>query len=548
MGLVVPKMRQHRCADALLRSVQDVFCQIPDHRKGDATIPLHDALLSAFAMVSLKAPSLLACDQERTEANLQRVYGIGRVPCEPSMRETLEPVQPEHLRPAFKVGFRGLQRGKVLEEMVFVAGHYLVARDGTGYFSSHESHCESCLEKHHQNGAVTYAHQLLGAALLHPHKREVIPCMPAPMVKQDGSEKNDCERHAAQRFGTKWRQDHPHLKVIVTDESLSAHAPPIETLQEHKRHDIVGVQEGDHAFLFEQVDQADRAGRVPSYDRNDRKANVHQRLRFVSNMPLNASHPDLRVNVIECWETTAEGKVQHLSWSTALRVTKGTVDQLMRGARARWRIANETCNTLKKQGYHFEPNFGHGSHHLAVVCATLMLVAFWVEQLQQLGCPLCQAAWAQWGSKRLLWEKMRAYFYIYARESMRPLFAALWDDLHKPTPALASDSCSCVSLLRASLPSCTRSGAEFYLNGNPTLHGIMPRCASRCVGGVKREISGAKCTPREPSALGCIETLGQGGNCWRLVIAHRATLPATTGPRGRRRPRAACAPCPRCAF
>ena len=80
MGIVVPKMRKYLCADALLRSVQDVFCQLPEHRKGDPDIPFSDALMSAFAMFSLKAPSLLAFDKERTEDNLQRVYGIGRVP------------------------------------------------------------------------------------------------------------------------------------------------------------------------------------------------------------------------------------------------------------------------------------------------------------------------------------------------------------------------------------------------------------------------------------------------------------------------------------
>jgi hypothetical protein len=145
MGMVVPKVRKHLCADALLRSVQDVFCHIPDHRKGDPGIPLSDALMSAFAMFSLKAPSLLAFDKERTEDNLQRVYGIERVPCDTSMRESLDPVEPEHLRPAFTGVFRGLQRGKVLEEMVFVQGHYLLALDGTGYFSSKAIHCDSCL-------------------------------------------------------------------------------------------------------------------------------------------------------------------------------------------------------------------------------------------------------------------------------------------------------------------------------------------------------------------------------------------------------------------
>ena len=440
MGIVVPKVRKHLCAEALLRSVHDVFCHIPDHRKGDPNIPLHDALMSAFALFSLKAPSLLAFDKERTEDNLQRVYDIGRVPCDTSMRETLDPVQPEYLRPAFTVGFRRLQRGKILEEMVFVDGHYLLALDGTGYFSSKAIHCESCLEKHHHNGTVTYSHQMLGAALIHPDKREVIPLMPEPIVQQDGTEKNDCERNAAKRFVSKFRQDHPHLKVIVTEDSLSSNAPHIETLQEHHMHYILGVKEGDHAFLFEQVVQAERAGRVTSYDRDDPQAKVHHRFRFVSLMPLNASHPDLRVNFFECWETMADGKVQHFSWITDLRVNKGTVYQLMRGARARWRIENETFNTLKNQGYHFEHNFGHGYQHLSVVFATLMMLAFLVDQIQQLCCPLFQAAWAKWGSKRLLWEKMRAYFYVYALESMRHLFAALCDDLHKSAPTLASDS------------------------------------------------------------------------------------------------------------
>ena len=440
MGMVVPKVRKHLCADALLRSVQDVFCHIPEHRKGDAEIMLGDALMSAFALFSLKSPSLLAFDKARTEDNLQRVYGIGRVPCDTSMREILDPVEPEKLRPAFKTVFRHLQRGKALEEMVFVEGHYLLALDGTGYFSSNDIHCDSCLEKHHRNGTVTYAHQLLGAALIHPDKREVIALMPEPIVKQDGTEKNDCERNAAKRFVTKFRQDHPHLKVIVTEDSLSSNAPHIETLHDHDMRYILGVKEGDHTFLFQHVAEAERAGRVTYYEREDRQKGMHPRFRFVCDMPLNASNASLRVNFIECWETV-KGKVQHCSWITDLRVNKGTVYRIMQGARARWRIENEAFNTLKNQGYHFEHNFGHGYEHLSVVFAELMMLAFLVDQVQQLCCPLFQAAWATWGSKRLLWEKMRAFFYAYALQSMRHLFETLYYGLNKSAPTLAIDSC-----------------------------------------------------------------------------------------------------------
>lgn len=77
--------------------------------------------------------------------------------------------------------------------------------------------------------------------------------MPEPIVKQDGTTKNDCERHAAKRFIAKLRQDHPHLKLSVTEDSLSSNAPHIETLEDHDMHYILGVKEGDDAFLFKKV-------------------------------------------------------------------------------------------------------------------------------------------------------------------------------------------------------------------------------------------------------------------------------------------------------
>jgi hypothetical protein len=439
MAIRAPKVRKHLSADALLGLLRSGFADIGDPRPGDPDIALSDALMSAFAMFSLKSPSLLAFDQERTEGNLQQVYGIQRVPCDTSMREILDPLEPESLRPLFKHVFGALQRGKALEEMVFVEGHYLLALDGTGYFSSQQIHCESCLETHHRNGTVTYRHQMLGAALVHPDQREVIPLMPEPIITQDGTDKNDCERNAAKRLIVKLRQDHPHLKLIVTEDSLSSNAPHIEVLQDHNLHYLLGVKEGDHACLFEQVAAAERAGRVTYYDRNDEATGLRHRFRFVSDMPLNASNSDLRVNFLECWEWDND-KVQHFSWVTALRVNKGTVYQLMRGGRARWRIENETFNTLKNQGYHFEHNFGHGYQHLSVVFAVLMMLAFLVDQVQQRCCPLFQAVWAKLGSKRRLWERMRALFYDYALESMRHLFETLFYGWKKSTPIFASDT------------------------------------------------------------------------------------------------------------
>ena len=352
-----------------------------------------------------------------------------RAPCDSYMRETLDPVSPESLRPSFKGVFRQLQRGKALEAMTFLEGHDLVALDGTGYFSSQAIHCASCLHKPHRNGSITSYHQMLGAAISHPDKREVIPLMPESIIKQDGTAKNDGERHAAQRFIAKVCQDHPHLKCIITEDSLSANAPHIETLHDSGCHSILGGKAGDHAYLFTQVQAAE----------HDRAAGLVHRFRFVHDVPLKASRADVRVHVIEDWEM-GQDKVPHFSWVTDLRVRKRNVYKLMRAGRARWKIENETCNTLKKQGDTFEHNYGHGEQHLSVVFAMLMMRAFLVDQAQQLCCALFRAGWTKLGSKRLVWERMRALFYAYRLESMRELLEALFSGCEKSRPILITDT------------------------------------------------------------------------------------------------------------
>ena len=96
-------------------------------------------------------------------------------------------------------------------------------------------------------------------------------------------------------------------------------------------------------------------------------------------------------------------------------MTVNNVERVRRAGRCRWRIENETFNTLKNQGYRFEHNYGHGDQYLSVVLALLMMLAFLVDQTQQLCDPLFRAAWQKLGSKSLLWERLRGLFYAYRR-------------------------------------------------------------------------------------------------------------------------------------
>ena len=361
----VPKTRKHLSFDPLIDLIRKRAEQLPDVRSRQGNFSVADAFMSAFAMFSLKDPSLLAFDARRNDQNMKTLFRIDHVPSDTQMREILDPLDPELARPFFNDVFSALQRGKALKPFVFHKNSYLLSIDGTGYFSSHAIHCDSCLRKESsKTGEVTYYHQMLGAVIVHPGRKEVIPLAPEPIIKQDEDR--------------------------------------VTTLSWQKK--------GKKDVLCE--------------------------IAFTHDLPLNESNQDVRVNFLQYTEFGSEGERRKIfSWVTDLTITRGNARHLVRGGRSRWKIENETFNTLKKQGYHFEHNFGHGKQNLSVVFAMVMMLAFLVDQTQQLCCPLFQAVLKKEGSKRTLWEHARSHFYHFRFRSMRHLHEVALYDLAKEVPA-----------------------------------------------------------------------------------------------------------------
>jgi hypothetical protein len=434
------KERLHLSADALYRILRSEFGGIPDHRC-QPEISLVDALMSGFALFALKAPSLLAFEGHRqhNELNLKGIFGIKRIPCDTQMRAIDDEVDPQQLRSAFTGIFRQLQRGKALEPFVFFQGQYLLAIDGSSYFSSEKIQCPSCLEKKSRNGKIAHSHQMLAAALVHPDLREVIPLCPEPIIKQDGDTKNDCERNASRRFLEHFRREHPHLPVIVVEDALSANAPHLNDLRAANLRFIIGVKPGSHAFLFEQMQTAFEVGQAHVLTLQDADGTLHH-YRWLEKASLNGSHADLLVTMIDYWEIHPKRSIRHFSWITDLTVGQDTVPTIASGGRARWHIENETLNTLKNQGYHFDHNFGHGNKNLSVVFAFLMMLAFLVDQTQQLCCPLFQAAWEKLKTKRQLWEVIRHLFHSFLFNSLRELLEAVVRGFKRTAPIIGDTS------------------------------------------------------------------------------------------------------------
>ncbi len=74
------KLRKNLNADALFSLVHSDFKKIKDHRSNIIKISLSDALMSGFAIFSLKDPSLLAFEARQPEdTNLKPIYKMNKI-------------------------------------------------------------------------------------------------------------------------------------------------------------------------------------------------------------------------------------------------------------------------------------------------------------------------------------------------------------------------------------------------------------------------------------------------------------------------------------
>jgi hypothetical protein len=397
---------------------------LPEHRAGNFKYPLASVVKAAFAMFSLKSPSLLDFKKQTLpeQSNLRSIYRIaGEIPCDNQMRVILDGLEPKEIRPLFASVFQLLNQAGVIKEYRFWEHMLLVSVDGVEHFSSTKVHCPSCTTKQLRNGEISYQHSALGAVLVHPEKQEVFPLEMEPILKQDGEKKNDCERNAAKRLCKALKEQHPDLAILLVEDALYANAPHLRQITGYGWSYILNIKPDSHKSLFKQFEGRKSRGQVKSYRTLDSAGTTHY-YEWTNGLWLCESACDVKVNFLFYEERKANGEVKRWTWITNLKLSQRTVEKVMRGGRARWKIENETFNTLKNQGYHFEHNYGHGYKHLATVLAILMMLAFLVDQIQQGFDKLFQEVWQGLGTKRKLWESMRSVFQVLEFETMEQIY------------------------------------------------------------------------------------------------------------------------------
>ncbi len=369
----------------LIERFHHLLDQLPDTRRGkNIQYSIKDAALAAFAVFFTQSPSFLAHQQTLHQAkgrsNAQSLFGMAQIPCANQIRALLDPVSPDLLFPMFASILDTWTATGIIDTFRSFDDTLLLALDGTQYFSSQRISCPSCTKKTAPSGTVTSSHCMLTPVLVAPGKAEVVALEPAFLTPQDGHDKQDCEQEAAKRWIRVHAPSLPFANVTVLGDDLFCHYPLCALLVEHDWNFILVCKRESHAKMYAMVDfraSVNQLGVVRERHWNGKFGEVWT-YRFTSGVPLRGEQPSLMVNWCELTITheTSGAQLYHNAFATLHAVTPTTVQGIVAGGRARWKVENENNNVLKTKGYHLEHNFGHGKEHLAAVLVTLNLLAF----------------------------------------------------------------------------------------------------------------------------------------------------------------------------
>jgi hypothetical protein len=416
---------------SLLSGLKAVCGALPDPRKGrSGNIAVADFGLSAFAMFFMQSASFLSFQRKLEKgcgrSNCQTLFGIEKIPSDNYIRDMLDGADPALLAPCFADMERLLFEPAMREAFGRLGGQTLVALDGTEYFCSQKIACPHCQTRKRSNGKTESYHSMLAATVVAPGHSKVVPLTPVPgldpgiIARQDGAEKQDCERNAVQRWLEKHAARLKPLRPVYLADDLFACQSVVKRLVESGDDFLFTAKQASHKTLYDFIAGADLA-RHEVKVRKGKTRETH-RYRFVAQVPLRDGKDAVLVNWIGCEILNAKGEVKYrTAFITSLPVAESNVAEIAACGRARWKIENESFNVLKNHGYELEHNFGHGETYLAMMLAALNMLAFaWHTVLDLMEPP--------WRRAREAAEKPTSYFASLAILTSFVVFPA-WSEL-----------------------------------------------------------------------------------------------------------------------
>ena len=397
--------------ESLISNLQEVCAGLADRRQGpqgDGAYTMADIGLSAFSLFFMGSPSFLAHQRALAEghgrSNCQTLFGMSAIPTDNYIRVMLDGAAPAAFDGLFMQAMA--VAADALAPFQCLDGRMLIALDGTEHFCSRKIHCPQCSTRRRADGGTEFFHAFLGASLVAPGHKQVLPLPPEFIAPQDGAEKQDCERNAAKRWLAKHGPALARYKPIYLGDDLFACQPIAEAIQKCRASFILTCKPASHQTIAEYIDGAELEEHRLTVGRpGKRSTHIY---RWIASVPLRDTKDALAVNWFSIEILNAKGKrTYYNSFVTDLPITPENVAELAAAGRARWKIENETFNVLKCNGYNLEHNFGHGKKTLASVFVVLNLLAFAFHTVANLCVLAWRTALAARGARYRFFEHLR---------------------------------------------------------------------------------------------------------------------------------------------
>ncbi len=326
----------------------------------------------------------------------------------------------------FKVFSLLKEKGIVKKKFRGINDNLLLALDGTQYHSSEKIFCKQCTVKVSKKSEIKkHSHTVLKGAFVAPGQPSVIPVAPEFITPQDGSKKQDCEAMAAKRWVEKNAPYYVSEKVTILGDDLFSRKPFCLLLLEKGFNFILVAKETSHKYLYKTLASPEKAGLLSvkkvTYKKG-KKRFIHC-YTYANNLPLNESDDAPIVNWCRIEIINPDKKTTYKNtFVTNHPISDESVEQIIKSGRARWKIENETINTLKTKGYNIEHNYGHGEENLSSVLLTLALLAFTFHSAADFACSFYKNARDKLGPRRRFFEHVRSLTFYHVFSSWKSLF------------------------------------------------------------------------------------------------------------------------------
>ena len=414
------------------------FEKLPDKRRGkNCHYSMRDIGMSALSVFFMHSASWLSYQREleniHSTSNIKTLFKVNSIPTDNHIRNMLDGIDPYFFRPIFDQIIDDLINDGALNRFSVFNNKMLISVDGTEFFNSKHINCQNCNVKYHKKlDEREYFHTMVGLSICSPNTTDIIPLQPLYPNNEnfnknlsDIKSKQDNEYKCFKRLLENRLLDRLNYDYIFLLDALYATKPVIDLIKNYNKSNfIITCKPGSNKNIFEFVNNCE-LNKVTKI----KKVNSHTKEKieyeYINNIPLLDSDDTTTVNFISAKITplhnakklaklekkakansknkTADDliKIKYFSFITDIEVNDNNIEELINCGRTRWRLENG-FNSLKKRGYNFEHNFGHGKQTLANVLATLMVLAFLIHSASKITSDLYKKAREKYSSHACL--------------------------------------------------------------------------------------------------------------------------------------------------